>query len=304
LRTGSNRIRRARPLLGTFVEVQVGGAPQAEMNAAIEAAFEAVANVHNLMSFHESGSDVSRVNAEASARPVRVHPWTFRVLQAALDLHRLSAGAFDIAVAPRLQQLGLLPRHRDHRTWLAPSQATTEAIELLPGERVRFKSSGTRIDLGGIAKGFAVDRAIDVLRSAAIPTALVNAGGDLAAFGPSPHTVAVRDPRDPRRLMCRIVLGNEALASSGRYFDPFGSSEPVSSAVIDPSSQKPSHAALGATVRAPSCMLADALTKVVMLAGPSATALLDHYRAGALVVSAGGIVRMTRDLQSTVCLAT
>jgi thiamine biosynthesis lipoprotein len=285
------------------VEIAIAGARQAEMNAAVEAAFGAIASVHDLMSFHQAGSDVWRLNNQASAHPVRVHAWTFHVLQTAVNLHRQSAGVFDIAVAPVLQDLGLLPRLRDDRPATPGNRATTEAIELLHGRLVRFRHRSMRIDLGGIAKGFAVDRAIDVLRSAGVPTALVNAGGDLAAFGPSPHTVLIRDPRDPRRLMCRIAIRNEALASSGRYFDPFGSSEPVSSAVIDPSSQKLSHAALGATVRAPSCILADALIKVAMVAGPSAAALLDHYRAGALVVSAGGIARMTRDLQSTVCLA-
>jgi thiamine biosynthesis lipoprotein len=202
-----------------------------------------------------------------------------------------------------LQEMGLLPRRRDDRPSTLSSEATTETIELLPGRRVRFKHPDTRIDLGGIAKGFAVDQAIDVLRYHGMPAGLINAGGDLAAFGPTPHPVHIRDPRDPRRLMCRVNLSNQALASSGRYFDLFQSAHAIGLAVIDPRNWKPAYANLGATVRAPSCMLADALTKVVMVAGPSAGALLDHYRADAFVVSANGNVQMTRGLQSTVCLA-
>jgi thiamine biosynthesis lipoprotein len=303
LRTASNSIRRARPLLGTFVEITVADAAISEMHAAVDAAFAAVGEVHSLMSFHVESSEVARLNREAFVRTVAVHPWTFQVLEAAIDLHQRSAGVFDIAVAPVLQEMGLLPRLRDCRTWTPGPGATTAAIELVSGRRVRFKHPDARIDLGGIAKGFAVERAIDVLRHCGMPAAIVNAGGDLAVFGSKPHTVYIRDPRDPRRSMCQVRVRSGALASSGSYFDPFGSSQPVGSAVIDPSSRKPACTALAATVRAPSCMLADALTKVVMVAGPSAADVLEHYRADALVVAADGNVQMTRDLRSAVSLA-
>ena len=107
--TASDRVRRARPLLGTFVEIEVAGSAKSGVNAAIDAAFEAVASVHRLMSFHEPDSDVSRLNREASVRPVSVHAWTYRVLEAAVEMHRRSNGMFDIAVAPTLQAMGLLP---------------------------------------------------------------------------------------------------------------------------------------------------------------------------------------------------
>src|SRR5262249_60100512 len=112
--------------------------------------------------------------------------------------------------------------------------APTEAIELLPGDRVRFRHPGLRIDLGGIAKGFAVDRALDVLRDRGMPAGLVNAGGDLAAFGPATETVHIRHPLDPRRLVCGIEIDNQALASSGNRFDPFRSANLSRPAIIDP----------------------------------------------------------------------
>lgn len=276
-------LRRARPLLGTFVEIAVSGAPDADIQAAVTAAFDAIAQVHALMSFQEAGSDVGRLNREAGARPVRVHAWTCRVLEAALDLHRRSSGAFDVAVAGR--------------------GATSAAIELLPDDHVRFADPGVKIDLSGIAKGFAVDCAIDVLRAHDMPRALVNAGGDLAAFGPQAETIHVRDPRNPSRLLLLISVMNEALASSGHGFDSFRSAAPAPTAVIDPATGRPVEAVRAATVRAPSCMIADALTKVVMIAGTGASAVLEHYRAGALVVLADGSVQMTENLQGAVCLA-
>jgi thiamine biosynthesis lipoprotein len=289
-------------LLGTFVEIAVAGAAGPAMHASIEAAFVAIEKVESLMSFHAAASDVSRLNNAASMGSIRVHSWTFQILRTAIDLHHQSAGTFDIAVAPILQGMGLLPAQPECPASAARDQATTAAIELLPGQRVRFRHPNTRIDLGGIAKGFAVDRAIDVLREHGIPAGLVNAGGDLAVFGEEPLPVHIRDPRDPSHLLGHLGLCNEALASSASRSDRLLTTA-TAAAVIDPHTRKPARGVLGTSVRAASCMLADALTKVAMLAGPSATRLLDRYRAGALLVFADGRVHMTADLARAVGLA-
>ena len=295
-------IRRARPLLGTFVEIQASGASKADLNAGIDAAFDAVAKVHRLMSFHEPDSDVSRLNQFAASHPVNVDPWTYEVLRIAIDLHFRSRGAFDIRIAPVLQALGLLPGPSDPSRGV-PKARTADQVELLGDKMVRFSSSEIRIDLGGIAKGFAVDRALDALRGFGIANGLVNAGGDLAAFGPDPQTVSVRNPVDPRSIMCGISINNEALASSARRFDPFRSDETTNSAIIDPITDQPGCSIDGTTVCAPSCVIADALTKVVMIAGTSATDLLEQYRAGALLVLADGDIQISSDLKDQVSLA-
>jgi len=300
--TASDNLRRARPLLGTFVEIEVAGAANAEMNAAINAAFEAVASVHRLMSFHEPDSDVSRLNREACVRPVGVHAWTYQVLEAAVEMHRRSNGIFDIAVAPTLQAMGLLPRLGNDVPVEAEARPL-DAIELLEGRTVRFRQANVMIDLGGIAKGFAVDRALEVLRGSGAAGGLVNAGGDLAAFGGAPQTVHVRHPRDPGRLICSVEVTDEALASTARRFDPFQSADTASSAIIDPGSRKPADAIDGVTVRAPSCMMADALTKIVMIAGTEATELLDHHNASALLISPDGNVQISPDWHHAVHLA-
>src|SRR5689334_13989774 len=110
MRAVSSSVRRARPLLGTFVEIAASGAPHEALHTAIGRAFGTVADVHHLMSFHEGDSDVSRLNREAASRPVRVHPWTYEVLRVASELYEASGGLFDIAIADALQRLGLLPR--------------------------------------------------------------------------------------------------------------------------------------------------------------------------------------------------
>ena len=299
----SDRIRRARPLLGTFVEVEVTGSGISEMNRAIDAAFEAIANVQRLMSFHDPNSDVSRLNREASDRPVKIHALTFRVLETAVEMHQRSKGVFDVTVAPILQRLGLLPPLSTDDPIDAAARSF-DAIELLEGQMVRFRDSNVRIDLGGIAKGFAVERALDVLRgSGAVSDGLVNAGGDLAVFGQEAQLVHIRHPCDPRRLVGGIEVANEALASSARRFDPFHSADTMATAIIDSGSGKPANSIDGVTVRAPYCMIADALTKIVMIAGANATGLLELYNASALVISADGDVQISSDWQHAVHLA-
>lgn len=296
----SDSIRRARPLLGTFVEIEVAGAPRSEMESAIDAAFDAVAQVHRLMSFHEPDSDVGRLNREAGTRPVSVHAWTFRVLETAIELHRRSGGRFDISIAPALQAIGLLPSLEDKP---APTLCSPDGIELLPDREVRFRSTDVAIDLGGIAKGFAVDRAVAVLRDFGIPSGMVNAGGDLRAFGAQTRTVHIRDPRHPSRSICRIEVTDAALASTARGVDLVDGGEPGSSAVIDPATQKPVSLIDGATVRARSCVVADALTKIVMISGTDAGELLESYQADALLISADGGVQITSDWHHAVHLA-
>src|SRR5580765_2083054 len=294
MRPASDSVRRARPLLGTFVEIEASGAPRDDLHGAIGRAFETVAVVHRLMSFHERDSDVSRLNREAATRPVRVHPWTYEVLRLSSELYAASDGLFDIAVADTLQRLGLLPRFDDSVPQpVAHAKTPHSPVELLPRDCVRFTRAAVKIDLGGIAKGFAVDRALATLRACGVPQGLVNAGGDVAVFGLEAVAVHVRDPRRSGRMLLHVEIRDEAIASSANAFDR--PSETLGMAmIIDPRTRRPATAIHGATVRAPLCVLADALTKLVILAGQSAETLLAKYDASALLVSRTGDMFVTQ----------
>ena len=164
--------------------------------------------------------------------------------------------------------------------------------------------STTKIDLSGIAKGFAVDCGIEALRDRGIAQGLINAGGDLAAIGPRAEPVHIRDPRCPDHMMCWVEVANAALATSAVRRDFMQSSDPAADAIIDPQTRRPVSDILGASIPfAPSCAIADALTKVVMTTGTRASRHLDHYGALALFVSSRGDVHITPDWQSGVHLA-
>ncbi len=263
-------LRRARPLLGTLVEITVRGEDQAALMQAIDQGFAAVARVERLMSFHDRHSDVGRVNRLAHRVPVRVHPWTWEVLRSAQEISFATRGLFDITIAGELVRMGYLPRIAGRR---ADPRARWADIELLPGHRVRFRRP-LHIDLGGIAKGFAVDRAIARLCTGAVDAGLVNAGGDLRVFGAVPWRIHLRDPASPGALIPFADIVSGALATSAGYFARSVRRGRTVSPVVDGLRREPTTTSSSASVAAPTCMLADALTKLVLLEGPRAQGLV------------------------------
>ena len=278
----SGELRQARPLLGTIVELVADGLGEKAARAAMADAFATVAEVQRRMSYHDPASTLSRINREAARGAVDVDEWTFAVLSAAAEMHRVSGGVFDVTVAPPLEALGFLPA-----TGALPSVAGFEDVELRPDRTVRFHRPGLRIDLGGIAKGFAVDQAVAGLQRSGVPRGLVNAGGDLRVFGDEPFPVAIRHHENPRATLTTVALSNAALATSAHYFADRLVPGSTAGPIIDPQTGAQARRIRSASVRADSAMLADALTKVVMLAGEAVLPVLTHFRADAIFVATG-----------------
>lgn len=272
--------RRARPLLGTLVEVRVEAGRAAVAHAAIEQAFAAVTRVQALMSYHDPGSELSRINREAVAHAVAVSGDTWQVLEAAQRVSAASNGLFDITVAPALARAGFLPRP----TGLPPASrhACWRDVELLPGQRVRFGRC-LRIDLGGIAKGYAVDCAIQALQRTGIQSGVVNAGGDLRMFGDCADVVHLRHPAHPTALLT-ILPCSPAAATSAGYFQQRRYAGRPACAVVHPGRRAPCAADRSVTVLAADCMTADALTKVVYADPAQGHAALSAFCARAIVL--------------------
>jgi len=275
-------LRRARPLLGTLVEVTAHGECQVLLTQAVNAAFDTIALVERLMSFHDAASDVGRVNRLAHRVAVRVHPWTWEVLRAAQRLARASAGVFDVTVGGELMRLGYLPvavrGNLDRR-------ARWGDVRLLPGRRVRF-ARRLLIDLGGIAKGFAVDRAVECLRAHGARAGLVNAGGDLRGFGPVAWRIHLRHPARPGLLLPFADLAGGALATSAGYFSRRVRHGMASTSIIDGRRRVAADATFSASVAASNCMLADGLTKLVVLRGHRACGLVRRLGGRAFILDA------------------
>lgn len=289
MKSHSNSLRRCRPLLGTLVDISVTGGAQAQLARALEDGFRAVAQVHALMSFHEAGSDVSRLNREALHHCVEVDARTWAVLVAAQQVSEASNGLFDVTVASLLVEWGLLPAAGNHDP--VEAAACWRDIELIEGHRVRF-ARPLLIDLGGIAKGFAVDQAIDAIRAAGVETACVNAGGDLRVCGEESEPLYVRHPQFKDRLIEAGCLRNEAAATSSDTDTRERRAAGWVSPHVHPCKRRACDEFASVTVRAKTCMLADALTKVMLCSEPQhAVDMLSRFAASALVVDRDGEVR-------------
>ena len=268
----TERITRCRPLLGTFVEVTCGSVQAAD------AAFDAIARVHALMSAHDPDSELSRINRFAHQRPIAVHPWTTAVLVRALFWARASKGAFDpVRAGKHALSKGLLPHHEG----IQPG-GDGRWDDIVLGDRTVWLRRPACIDLGGIAKGFAVDRAIAAMRTSGATYGLVNAGGDIAVFGLEPWDVQIAEPRS-RVAMLSVPIRNEALATSA--LQPSSSGGLSADHLIGTDSRWTS-----ATVVAPSAMDADALAKIVLSGSRETAHCLASGRARALVIDSTGAV--------------
>lgn len=277
----NSHIERARPLLGTTVTIRLEGGDEAGAHAAIDAAFNAVARVHALMSFHESDSDISRLHAAGPGQSVLVDEQTAKVLREARRLSALSDGVFDVTIGSRMVNCGLLPMPA---AAIQPApDACWEDIELDDAGNVLLRRAAW-IDLGGIAKGYAVDCAIETLRAHGMSRGSVNAGGDLRTLGDGPHRIAIAtDETNPSHVPV-LEIGEAAVAtSSGRAYAAQGSGPHVNG-------RRQSDTGLDnvATVVAPHCIHADALTKVVLALGEASAPILRQYEAIAYLQHADG----------------
>lgn len=274
-------IRRAQPWLGTLVDIRVDDATDdGAAHHAAALAFAEVALVQRLMSFHDPDSEVSRLNRAAPGETLAVHPHTWRVLELAQRMADASGGAFNIACAPRLVAWNVLPAPHAG----APAyQPGLPVVRCEAGDSVRKLNPGW-IDLGGIAKGYAVDLAIEALRAAGVRSACVNAGGDLRVLGATPCPVSIRSPRDPGRTGAQLILAEEALATSAGYFSSRTHAGRQVCALVDGRDGEPVTAAVSVSVRAPTCAVADALTKIVLASGDSSHPALAAFGASALII--------------------
>lgn len=262
------RRRRARPGLGTYIEIDVLAADSASRDAAIDTAFMAIEHIEACMSPHRQESDVARINRATIGESVAIAAATREVLAMALLLHRESDGLFDCTVAPE-------------GAGSTKPRATLSDLEFVAPCTVA-KRKVLRIDLGGIAKGYAVDCAVTAMMAAGAAGGCVNAGGDLRVFGGTTRRVHLRDPRDPSRLVPLIDLFDAALATSANYFSVGELTTPARCTVH----RDAFDAGASVSVRASSCMLADAMTKIVALSGAAHHPLLARYDAEAIIVAA------------------
>ncbi len=269
---------RCKPLLGTFVEISTEDGM--DPSHAIEAAFSAIEKVQWLMGFHNTESELSQINARSYLESVRIHSWTAEVLTIAQEIYRQSNGIFNCGIGHRLVAAGLLP---NHSTINVDAFGGIEDVLFLESDLIMSRLP-LCLDLGGIAKGYAVDRAVETLQSYGIRSGSVNAGGDMRVFGEVAQVIQIRSPSSPQALIQVGSMKQGAIATSGLYFAKRDTS--VKSYMVNPLNQHHMEFSESYSVIAPECVYADALTKVVSITGNIHHPCLGQFSAQAMMIPA------------------
>jgi len=266
-------VSRDEAIMGTRIAVELWATDPVQGEALITRVMDEMHRVDALMSTYKPASQVSLVNERAAREPVIVDADLFGLLQTALDYSRVTEGAFDITYA----SVGYLYDYRRH---IRPDDAAIAAalpavdyrhVVLDPKTRgVRFTQAGVRIDLGGIAKGWAVDRGIELLQAAGVERAFVTAGGDTRIIGDrfgEPWMVGIRDPREDGKVAVRIPLVDAALSTSGDYERFFEADGVRYHHILSPSTGRPASAVRSVTIIGPTATRTDGLSKTIFVLG-------------------------------------
>ncbi len=302
-----------RMLMGTSIRIEASGGSETDRREALDEAFAAMVEVDRLMSNYRLDSELVLANRDASQHPVHVSDPLFSVLSAARLVSERSHGAFDVTVGPAIKLWGFFDK-RPH----VPSASELSAVRPLVGfalvqlddrtRTVRFARPGVEIDLGGIAKGFAVELAAGALKRRGL-SGFIDAGGNQYPIGHPPDRpawrVGIQNPDSPGRLLGTVEAPEGSVSTTGGYHNFFEAGGRRYGHVLDPRTLQPSDSSLSATVIAGDATLADALSKPAFILGPRAgLALVESFPGAAAIIAfrdaQGGVaVAMSERLRAT-----
>ena len=236
-------------------------------------AFNEIKRVESLMDVYNPDSEISRINRLASKEAVKISKEIFEVLEEASKYSRLTSGAFDVSIRPlsalwgergRLKEAPALKEIENKRSLVNYKDIILDETK----GTVRFGKEGMAIDLGGIAKGYALDRAIKVLKGRGIKEALINAGGDIRVIGERNWKVGLQHPRKENKVLAVIRLKDQAIATSGDYQRYFIKEGKRYHHIINPETGYPAVECISVTIFAPQATQADILATGIFILSP------------------------------------
>ena len=261
-RTELLRLEKSADAMGSTYTIELYGYDRIRMEAAADAAFDEVRQLDDLLSNYKPDSEWSEVNRRAAAGPMKISPELFRVLSACAGYSRESEGAFDITVGPLMKVWGFYKGsgHLPHRAEVqaAMTKVGYRHMHLDPAaQTVWFDRPGVEIDPGGIGKGYAVDRMVEILRKNGIQTALVaGSGSSIYGMGAPPDEprgwrVDIKNPWDTRKSAAEVFLKDMSMSTSGSYEKFFRAEGRIYAHIMDPRTGYPAAGSVSVSVIAP-----------------------------------------------------
>ena len=256
------RLEKSADAMGSTYSIALYGSDRVKMEAAIDAAFDEVRRLDDLLSNYLPGSQWSEVNRNAAAKPVRVSPELFQLLSDCVEYSRESEGAFDITVGPLMKVWGFYKGsgHLPHKPEIVAALAKVGYRHIVldkAAQTVRFNRPGVEMDPGGIGKGYAVDRMVEVLRKNGFRTALIaGSGSSIYGMGAPPDEprgwpVKIKDPWDNRKTREEVWLKDSSMSTSGSYEKFFRAEGKIYAHIMDPRTGYPAQGSISVSVIAP-----------------------------------------------------
>ena len=292
-----------RILMGTMVEVTILDGDSARFDSAVKAAYQEIKGLETLFSSYKSLSDVSKISLNAGRGPINVSAEVATVTAAALDMARLTGGAFDPTVGSLAGVWGFsgetkkVPEAADIERLLPFVDYKGVTVDL-DASTVELKRRGMAFNLGGIAKGYIVGRAVEALKERGVERAIIKAGGDMFAFNTTgkdlPFIIGIRDPREEGALIGSAHFAEGAIATSGDYERFFIEDGTRYHHILDPSTGYPAKGTRSVTIVAADPTQADVLsTSVFVMGAVKGMALIERLDEveGLIIDSDGAITR-------------
>jgi thiamine biosynthesis lipoprotein len=272
------RLEKSADAMGSTYSIAVYGYDRLKMEAAVDAAFDEVRRLDDMLSNYKPESEWSEVNRYAAEKPVKVSRELFRLLSACLEYSREGEGAFDITVGPLMKVWGFYrgSGHLPHRAEVqaALTKVGYRHILLYPASQtVRFDRPGVEMDPGGIGKGYAVDRMVDVLKQNGVRIALV-AGSGSSIYGmgvppdqPQGWRTEIKDPWDASKTLAEVYLKDMSMSTSGSYEKFFRAEGHTYAHIMDPRTGYPAQGSVAVSVVAPRTIDSEAWAKPYFVNG-------------------------------------
>ena len=300
--------KKSKALLDTFVTITVVAASQDMADKAIEDAFDIIEKFGDLVNFYSDKSELSAINRNAGIREVRVSPETLDIIEKALFVSEKSGGAFDPTIGPEIKLWDFLKK-------VKPSDAEIRKnLPLVNYKNIiidRTKSTvflsrrDMLLDLGGIAKGFAADLAVQSLKQKGISSGLVAVAGDIKAFGlkpdKKPWIVGIKNPRQKSNddeIIARVPLSDKAISTSGDYERYFIMDGKRFHHLLIPKSGYPANTCQSVSVIADQGVMTDAFATAFFVLGPEkGLALAKEMGMDVMIIDSKGALHTTPGLQ-------
>ncbi len=300
--------QKNKALIDTFVTVTVVADSAGKADAAIDAAFSEVERFGGMIDFFSASSELAEVNRSAGLRPVKVSAETLALFRNAVEISRLSGGAFDPTIGPVMQLWNFPGRVRPSAPDLRSRLALVDYRNIVIDESqstVFLRKKGMLVDLGGIAKGYAADLAVDRLKALGVPAALVAIAGDIRGYGRKPDgsawQIGVRNPRpkqDGEDIIARLPLRDRAISTAGDYERFFIENGVRYHHILDPKSGMPAQGCISVSVISEAGVRSDGIDNALFVLGPEqGMQLARRLGVDAIIMDSAGKIHMSDGLK-------